>query len=236
VLALAGLPIVAAGCIESRGVATPDLTTTLTLRLRPLLDSALANNEQSLRIARMHVEVRYEFSGEVLASGVQQIDPEQPDEGPIAEVEFEATTGDEFEIDGDLRLVGEDEIVQWSGIFGPTTVNTRTLVWEYSLEMGRGDLSSLSLTGVSLSGLDGGLLQGQTAALDVSVGGAGHDLVVFWGSKDPSIVAVDANGNVTGISPGEGTIVAAAGRHTASKVVQVLPSNTAASRGEPGSR
>ena len=128
VLALAGIAVALPGCIENRGTAGPNLTTRLTLRLRPQLDSVLANTSQSRKIARMQVEVRYEYTGEVLLSEVQQIDPEEPDGQPVAVVELEVPTGDEFVIDGDLRLVGENDDIQWSGVFGPVTVEDRKSV------------------------------------------------------------------------------------------------------------
>lgn len=222
---LTGAAVWSGGCIESRTVAGPEILTELTVRLRPEFDTALANTPASLRIARLLAELRLGTAGDVLAITDSSIDPDEPDAEPVAELRFEVQQGSELDLTGQLQLFGEDEQVQWSGVFGPVSVNTQSDTLEFILEMGRGDFSNLSVTGISLSGLENGLMEGGTGALDVVVGGGSHDLVVFWGSTDPSIAVVDDEGNVTGVSPGEATIVAAAGRHAATVTVQVLASS-----------
>ncbi|HUF69264.1 MAG TPA: Ig-like domain-containing protein [Longimicrobiales bacterium] len=224
-LALVGLVLAGGSCIESRAVVAPEVTIRLTVRLRAELDSALANTPASLSIARLRAEVRRGTSREVLASQVSETDPDEPNLQPVAQLEFEVKQGEAFDIEGDLRLIGEDEVVQWSGIFGPAAVDTHSDTWQFTLEMGRGDLANLAVTGISVSGLENGLLAGETAPLSIEVGGSGHDIVVFWGSKDPAIATVDGAGNVTGVSAGEAMIVAAAGKHSVAVVVEVLPNS-----------
>jgi hypothetical protein len=217
----AGFAVWSGGCIETSTAVGPEILTELTVRLRPDLDPVLANTPASLRIARLQAEVRLGTSGDVLANTDSAVDPDEP----VAELKFDVQQGSELVLTGQLRLIGEDEQVQWSGVFGPASVNTQSDTLEFVLEMGRGDFSNLSVTGISLSGLENGLPEGQTGALEVVVGGGSHDRVVFWGSEDPAIVVVDGAGNVTGVSPGEATVVAAAGRHAASVTVQVLPNS-----------
>ena len=68
---------------------------------------------------------------------------------------------------------------------------------------------------------------GATQSLTATVTPADADLgPVSWSSSDPDVATVDADGLVTGVSPGSATITATAGDETATAAITVLSDNS----------
>src|SRR5205085_2538062 len=89
----------------------------------------------------------------------------------------------------------------------------------------RGPPENLGVTGVKLTNLPQAVIEGEAFAAAAVVSGGGPNSAVFFGSLDPSIATVTADGRVTTLKRGTARIVATAGpkADTGSVVVKPWP-------------
>lgn len=230
---LLGLLLGPMACIERMGGVGPSVQAELDLRLLPQIDPALANTEASLRLVEMEFEIRDAETLEILEEGLVNLDGQQPDSEPAAEVQLLVDVGTSIDVRGQIRLLGEDGRIEWSGFFDPFPVSDNREVWEIEVPVGRGDLTNLTVSEITLEGPGQPLVVGGTATLTPVVQGGPDNPQVFWGSQDPSIVTVDDAGVVTGVAPGDGTITVSAGMHVATTVVSVTEGEAARAVASP---
>lgn len=227
VLVLSGLVLSAAGCIERPAPSGVEVNASLLVRLVPEIPPSLANTVESLRIANMRIELRNDETREILSEGIAWAEGD-PDEDPVAQVELIVGRTAEIDLAGHVRLFGEHARVEWSGLFGPAPVRATQEIWTIPVVMGRGDLPNLTVSSVEVSGLDDVIYEGDVVPLAVTMLGGTQGSEAFWGSRNPSIATVDSDGRVTAVSAGDVTIVAAAGMHSDSTLVRVVPRGAAA--------
>jgi hypothetical protein len=150
-------------------------------------DSVVALAE--LAIAPSESEWVFDFQLELMDDEVRnvRIDAELIDEGPVGEiVEFAGRSS--FQ----LRSSFEAE--------------RRRL-----LQMGRGPLANLALTGLDASGARSRVQEGASDRLVVTLSGTAPGQRVFFESSDPTIATIDSVGNIRALAPGDARVITAAG-------------------------
>lgn len=220
VLLLLFVVLPSATCMRSGGTSGPKIKASLVLRLLPQINPALLNPDEPLNITRAEWDIRAGAAREVLSQDRAEIDPDLPD-GLVVTVRLSVDEGD-IEPQGHLLLLGDNQRVEWAGLFGPVLMNTRQELWTVPVRMGRGGLVNLSVQTITVSGLENGLAQGMSGTLSALTNGE-QGTTVFWASRNSAVATVDAQGRVAGVSAGTVTIVAAAGLVADSVVVQVHP-------------
>ncbi len=228
--------LVVQACVEEIGIVEPDGEARVLLRLRPELSATLANTPESLRIGGFEFEVRNDTTGDVLFDGRIDLDPGAGE--PTVGLDLPYPADEPPALSGFVRLMGESGRVEWSGRFGPAIPMGAEEPWELPVQMGRGDLPNLEITGLTVSAVPeaeppeatpsvpaavgDGFVEGGRGQAVAQVEGGPAVPALFWGSRTPTILTVDQVGQLVTHLPGTGEVVVAAEFHSASVSVEVL--------------
>jgi uncharacterized protein YjdB len=101
-------------------------------------------------------------------------------------------------------------IVVWSGRLSGVSL-TPGEATQVSISLFRGSLDQAGLSGVSIEGLPAEVAVGDEFALTVSTDGGSASTAAGWGSLDPDILTVDAQGRAQALAEGPARIVVALG-------------------------
>jgi uncharacterized protein YjdB len=197
-----------AGCEEGTDPAVPVATGSAEV----LVDARASGFGTADGVTPNTVRVRVLAQGGALLREFEGAFSENPERvfGPYAVLLPEGpihASGIEVEV---VRAQGDDRLVIWSGSAGPVPLapGDRKTV---AVELLRGPLAQRGLSGLSISGVPGDLVIGDTAQASVSGSPGGTPVEPFWGSLDPDILSVDGSGRVVGLTQGTARLVAAAG-------------------------
>lgn len=114
------------------------------------------------------------------------------------------------------------ESVQFSGRTLPFSVTAGTTLTNLNVDIVRGPLSNLSVTGVSVSSFPDTLALGSSVGLSATATtSASTPPDIFWTSLDPTVVTM-ADSVATGLSAGTANVVASAGAHADTVSIVVI--------------
>lgn len=127
----------------------------------------------------------------------------------------------------EVELVGLG-LVEWSGRIGPILVTQSGAPTTRQVEVGRGPLGNLDVTGITIDPVQG--LLSLAGVLDLSATATvleGSDAVpeIYWSSLDETIATIDGSGSTAsllGVGLGSVTVVAVAGQYADSVTIDVL--------------
>ncbi|MDZ7781347.1 MAG: hypothetical protein U5R14_15640 [Gemmatimonadota bacterium] len=204
----------------------PSSDTSLRLPIQPAIIPGAAD-ETALPINRIRAVVREatgaEGDGTVLTEARFDVDPEAESWEIDIDVPLASSSA---EVVVELSLIhasGGTEVVEFSGITDPMTLESGASVEPADVDIVRGPLANLHVTGVTIGEVPGQLLEGTSAALTAEVSSTDEDAPeVFWVSLEEE-VAVVSDSVVTAVAPGITEIVAAAGAHSDTTTLEVLP-------------
>ncbi len=197
---LAGLTLVSlSGCVDGADPAGVQLSEAVTLRAAPVFALVTTAAEiDALDLAR--ITLRNSSDRAVVAEHEEPIDPSQPEWS--FELTVQLTPGQILSLLLEFELVDSDggvESVEFSGRTEAFTLHTsfqRQDLWRVDLH--RGPLANLGLTGVTFRDSVLGLVRGASATLadawDLQGDTAGA--VMYLRVMDTSVVTLDANGRV----------------------------------------
>lgn len=203
----------------------PSSASSLTLPLQPAIIPGAAD-ATALPVNRIRAVVRETAetqAGAVLSEARFDVDPQ----AESWEVEIDVPlTGSSAEVVAELSLIhaaGGTEVVEFSGLTRPMTLGPGGSVEPADIDIVRGPLSNLHVTGVAIGDVPGSLFEGESAPFTADATSSGDEAPsVFWVSLEEE-VAVVSDSIVTGVAPGITRIVAAAGAHSDTTVLEVLP-------------
>jgi hypothetical protein len=206
VLLVASLVAFTGSCTDGVDPAAPGSAAELTIR--PVFLSAMADDDPRT-INLVVVTVRGAADGAVLGAHQQR---NLPATGTWDfPVEF-SITGGPTAVRARVELVhetGTQRVVEWSGESAVITVRGGESS-EASVPVGRGPVTNIGVTGLTLPAPGTETWEGDTVRLTPAVAGA-TGAQVYWRSLTPEIAAVSATGLVTALQPGAARIVARAG-------------------------
>ena len=152
-------------------------------------------------------------TGDVLASGEQDIDPSASQWTFDLGFQFVGSAPPTVVAQVELASVeGGVENVEWSGRTASFKVVVPVDPQIRVVDLFRGPLANLDLTRLAVTEAPGSLLEGASARLVVSLEGETAGTRVFYESLVPAVAAVDAGGVLRALAPGTARVVAFAGR------------------------
>ncbi|MEX2526167.1 MAG: hypothetical protein WEA09_00900, partial [Gemmatimonadota bacterium] len=212
------------GCVEPGSepalLTGPDGLPTLQLAFTPHYASAV-NGEPS-PISRIRLTATGPGGSPVLVQLVREVDPEAQGWELGLEVPVQRDVPAVYVLVELLSVTEGEERVEWSGQAGPFTRSSAQDGNASQVPLYRGPPGNLSVESVTVSGGPLELREGESGSLTAEVEG-GEGVVVYWGSLDPDVAQVAADGSVTAILPGETRIVAEAGPRSDTASVRVRP-------------
>jgi len=159
-----------------------------------------------------------------VGSALLDVSPDDPSwEVPVA---LEVPTGAGIQVLFEIELINVDangrETVQWSGRAGPLTVTTAGAGRIEQIQVFRGPLDNLLVTGLEIDN-EGPVAEGATRQLTTTIATTGSTPSVAWASSDNGIATVSGTGLVTGVTPGVVNITATAGPASDTEQIEVTP-------------
>lgn len=120
-----------------------------------------------------------------------------------------------FDVRLDIEFIDTDPIVDVVEFAGRTTFKVQASFEPQvirEINLGRGPLENLSLTGLTVSGARSRIQEGGHDRLDVDTIGAGPGQIIYFESSNPTVASVDSMGNIAALVPGSTLIIARGGR------------------------
>ena len=227
-------------CVDGSPVGPSDrVETTLLLAPKFNLPGGVANADASFTRARL--TIRDAATGEPYGGAEVELDPEA--DAWSLPVEFELPESADVSVVVLIELlsvIDGVEVVQWSGTAGPLDVEPGDQAQEIQqVPLFRGPTDNLGVTDVRLGGVPASVIEGDAFRVSASVEGGGAAPTIYFGSLDPSVASVDADGRVITRERGSARIVAVVGPRADTAVVEVRawqPEGAAAAAIELGLR
>ena len=203
-------------CSE-RAVSDVDFSRAGTLSFRPRF-AYLGEMSSFAPINRIHLVARNVTTNTTVADTTFDVPPEAQ-EWPIG-LSVPADAGTVIVTIELIHFNAGVSSIEWSGVTEPITVRPgETNAPHSDVVLFPGPPSNLSVTQVTIAPRNASVVEGATVQLNEAHVGGGPDTRIFWGSLDPTIASVDANGLVTTLRNGGARIVAQAGPRADTVVV-----------------
>lgn len=191
------------------------------LSLAPELLTSLAA-EGTPDIVRLRVVATIFGDNEVVGSTEMPVDPNASSWDVGVEISLPAGKGPQIELT--VELMSASLATEWSGHIGPLTITPGETTTIPSVQIVRGPLENLAVTGVSITAPSqtrvGKSVTLQTNVTSTSSGGIP---TVYWESLSPEVGTVSEAGVFMALSVGTAQVEATAGAATDLVSIQVLP-------------
>lgn len=220
-------------CVGDSGTG-PAADAMVSLPIQPAIIEGPADGT-ALPINRIHVVVRrysvdangVAVTGEVLAEERFDVDPASTSWEIDARVPLRP--GQVEDVVAHFSLIhaaGGAELVEFSGMTPPVRITQGASVEPTELDLVRGPLSNLYVTGVTIEAPPEVAVVGVPVPLYATATTTAEEVPsVFWVSLDP-VVGTVADAVLTGVAEGTVRVAAAAGAHADTMSVGVLPAPT----------
>lgn len=220
-LTLAAIVCVTA-CVDGMDPVGVDLVRSVQIAAAPVF-SVAPSAVESAGLSRARVTALDAATGASLGVVQQDIDPSEPEW--TLELTIDVPEGKPLSIRLQTELAsvsGGAESVEWSGRTAVFTVASTGQPQEiHAVNLFRGPLANLDVTGLTLTDVPAALLAGETAQVKAAIQGGAAGARVYFRSENPSVATVDGAGNVSAVGAGTTRIFAEAGPTTTSATVTV---------------
>ncbi|MEX0892462.1 MAG: Ig-like domain-containing protein [Gemmatimonadota bacterium] len=211
-----------AGCGDADGpLGTPHEGGTVQIPLAPGFHAAAANYTGA-PINRVRITARLMPGGSVVGTAVVDVDPDQSQWSVPFEVTLPPGGAATLEVLVELvNVVDGVETTQWSGEITLTGVQPGEPQQVQSPELVPGPPENLNITGVSITGPAGPVVEGTELDLAAQVQGGPADPTVVWSALTPETATVDQDGHVVTLRPGTARFGVLAGTRTDTHEIEV---------------